>query len=423
MGLGLGIVAKIHKIVDPILNQLDKYLIYPTSYRRQIRLGEEMRKKEKISVLFVLTSLAAWKTESVYKAMSENNRFVTSILITTAGDENSLPTLREYLNLNNYSFFELNRGESIYSQIVPDIIFYQKPYNSDLSDLGLRYDHYKHSVFCFVSYALHNSLGSVDFLENNPLQNIAFQQYFENKDVSKEIASYKTNKGVNNVVTGHPACDNYLSFDRARAQDPWKEQKTPKKRIIYAPHHTIDHAHEALPYSTFLEFGDFMLEMAENYKDKVQFAFKPHPSLKPKLDRIWGKERADTYYEKWSKIENGQLETGTYLNLFMFSDAMIHDSGSFQIEYHYTHNPVMYLTHDEEGHRKGLTRFAQKAFDLHYKGHNKEEIEKFIRNVIDGLDPLKEKRIEFFNNYLLPPNGQTATQNIIDAILGEGAYA
>lgn len=415
MGLGLGIMPRIR-------NKVNRYLRLPIIYRRQLCLSEKIRQKDNISVLFVLTSLASWKTEGLYKAMSSNSRFSTYILVTTANDEDARPLLRAYLSSKGYSFFELNDDDDIYSKIIPDVIFYEKPYEGDLANKKLSYKNYNRSLYCYIDYAFHNAFHPSKFLLDNPLQNIAFQEFFENDDASKEISNYKSNRGINNVVTGFPISDIYIKFNKDKEADPWKRQSTHKKRIIYAPHHTIDHIHEALPYSTFLEFGDFMLEMAEKYKDKIQFAFKPHPVLRPKLERIWGKERTDAYYNKWSEPDNCQLETGTYTNLFMFSDAMIHDCGSFQIEYHYTHNPVLYLTHDEEGHKKNLVRYAQKAFDLHYKGRSKEDIERFIRNVIDGVDPIKEKRLNFFKEYLLPPNGQSATRNIIDAILGKGNY-
>lgn len=35
----------------------------------------------------------------------------------------------------------------------------------------------------------------------------------------------------------------------------------------------------------------------------------------------------------------------------------------------------------------------------------------------------KQERESLFNNYLCPPNNKTASQNIINAILGEEEYA
>ena len=157
------------------------------------------------------------------------------------------------------------------------------------------------------------------------------------------------------------------------------------------------------------------------YEDKVQWAFKPHPLLYTKLIKIWGKEKTDRYYDEWKNAENSQYENGQYDALFKYSDAMIHDCSSFTIEYHYTKNPVMYLLR-QQGRESTYNEFGQRAFDLHYKGHTKEEIEQFIENVINGIDPLKEEREKFYNECLIPPYGKTACENIINAILGEAEY-
>ena len=107
----------------------------------------------------------------------------------------------------------------------------------------------------------------------------------------------------------------------------------------------------------------------------------------------------------------------------MTSDALIHDCGSFTIEYHYTLKPVMYLVKGEE-HTKMMNTFSKKAYELHYKGKNMQDIRRFIKDVVlENSDYLLERRKKFFESYLLPPNHQTATENIIQAILGTGYYA
>lgn len=42
--------------------------------------------------------------------------------------------------------------------------------------------------------------------------------------------------------------------------------------------------------------------------------------------------------------------------------------------------------------------------------------------VLENSDYLLEKRKNFFKSYLLPPHNQSATENIIHAILGTGYY-
>jgi hypothetical protein len=87
------------------------------------------------------------------------------------------------------------------------------------------------------------------------------------------------------------------------------------------------------------------------------------------------------------------------------------------IEYHYTRNPILFLL-NEANQNKDINEFGRMAFDLHYKGRCRKDIEDFIENVIDGKDEMKPLREAFYNNHLLPPNGKSASENIIKAILG-----
>ena len=66
--------------------------------------------------------------------------------------------------------------------------------------------------------------------------------------------------------------------------------------------------------------------------------------------------------------------------------------------------------------------FGKNAYNLHYKIHNEKEIDCFITNVLGGKDPVKYKRELFVQQYLTPPHNKTASQNIINAILGVEDY-
>ena len=295
----------------------------------------------------------------------------------------------------------------------------QKPCDGVYRKDILFWNHFK-SLFCYVSYAFHSS--DVSWSVNLPLFDYSWQQYFENTlAASPHHLSLMHDKGKQAVVTGLPIQDQ-LSQPKAQYVDPWEKQDHSKKRIIYAPHHTIGNEHlSGLALSSFLENGEIMVELMHKYEDKVQWAFKPHPLLYTKLVKIWGKEKTDRYYDEWRNSENSQYENGEYDALFKYSDAMIHDCCSFTIEYHYTKNPAMFLLR-QHGMEVTYNEFGQKAFDLHYKGYTKEDIEQFIQNVINGIDPMKEERETFYNEHLLPPHGKTACENIINAILGVAEY-
>jgi CDP-glycerol glycerophosphotransferase (TagB/SpsB family) len=190
------------------------------------------------------------------------------------------------------------------------------------------------------------------------------------------------------------------------------------KRIIWAPHHTIDFR-EGLGYSNFLRYHQIMLDIAENYKDKIQIAFKPHPLLKVKLSKHeeWGKQRTHNYYLTWENLDNGQLETDDYVDLFNTSDAMIFDSASFLAEYLYCGKPSLF-TFSDSNTKDRFNEFGKLALEQHYHAYNETQIMDFIENVVcAGKDIKKENRKVFYHKHLIPPNDKTASENIYNEII------
>lgn len=373
-------------------------------------LVKRMREKEKIEVLFVVFEVASWKTESLYNRMLVHPRFAPKLLVVPSKEnKDEIRNVENYMQAKGYEYYELKEKETIQNKCHPDIIFYQKPYSWCI-DQSLFFRKNLKSLFCYMSYCFRNTM--MDFNQNTFFHNYAWQVYLENDSVKEEMKSIMDNGGKNTIVTGLTVMDDLMK-DKSFYNDPWKKMNG-MKRIIYAPHHTVNN--ELVHRSTFLLFGEYILEMAEKYKDKVQWAFKPHPLLRQKLEGIWGKEKTTEYYNKWNTLENTQYENGEYMGLFKYSDAMIHDCGSFMLEYLYTNNPVMYLVKDSviDGDSNYQTR---QAFEMHYIGKTQIDIESFINMVIEGRDEKYEKRNAFYQTHLLPPGGTTVCENVINAIL------
>lgn len=158
-----------------------------------------------------------------------------------------------------------------------------------------------------------------------------------------------------------------------------KKQMKSTSGLFGAPHFSISDG-GCLNYSTFLSIAEEILDFVKTTSLPVQMAFKPHPLLKSQLYDYssWGKEKTDWYYSEGEKQPNTQLEIGEYVDLFMTSDAMIHDCGSFTIEYHHTLKPVMYLINGKE-HTGMMNSFAKEAYALHYKGADIQDIGTLLR--------------------------------------------
>ena len=402
------------KIKEQIVHILLKIII--KTYRAiylPIRVFQ-VRRKKVIKVAFILSDLGKWKTETLYNKMLQNKRFEPVIIIIPYKnyDNSDLRILVDYLNKKQYKYFYLDKNQKISDVMKPDIIFYQEPYNRIL-DKNKRYKYNLKSLFCYVNYAFHtiDEAWSLDL----PLLNLAWQVYYENSLVVKSVSNIMTNKGKNCIVTGLPYTELFFQT-KLPINNPWNISSSTKKKIIWAPHHTILND-SLIHYSTFLKYCNYMLSLAEKYKEQIQVAFKPHPLLRTKLYEIWGIQKTEDYYARWAHGRNTQLVLGDYVSLFLFSDAMIHDCGSFTVEYHHTKKPIMYLIKDEK-HAENLNEFGKKAFNIHYLGRCEDDIESFVINVLQGKDIMKKEREKFYNDYLIPPNGKSASENIINAILG-----
>lgn len=391
----------------------------------QYCLVQRLRHKKKINVVFFASSLSMWRYQNLYEAMNKHSKFNVWIVIvpfavyTKEQQMDDIDKLRTFFDNNRTSYIlgVLDNGAllDVKKELNPDILFYPQPY-PDNYNIIFESRRFYGKLLCYYPYAFWRSKDAWSY--NHPFQKIAWKLFYSTELHRNDAIRYSTVKGRNVEVVGYPTADEFLY---GKYVDVWKSQNKRKKRIIWAPHYSI-FAGGPLMQSNILWMADFMLKLAGKYSDKIQFVFKPHPKLFSELCKHpeWGKEKAKAYYEAWDLMENTQLQTGEFVDLFMTSDAMIHDSGSFGVEYHYSGNPVMYIADNFEEQVAEMSEFGQLAMRQHYVGKSKEDIINFIEDtVLGGNDPMKEQRLRFVNEYLLPPNGKTVVQNTMDVLLKE----
>ena len=411
MGSRNDMIGSLEFVILPILFRIS--IFFYRLFYLPIRIYM-IRRKSRIKVAFVVSDLGKWKSELLFYKMQEHDRFSPMVFVVPylTNENSGQVQLIDYLRQKKYPFHLFDNKQKFSDVFKTDIIFYQEPYNGNIHSM-YEYKRNLRSLFCYVPYA-HHTIDSQWSLDA-PMLNFAWQVYFENTLVVKNVSKIMTNNGDNCFITGLPCTDLFVQ-PKSSFSDPWKRQNGKKKRIIWAPHHTIMNE-TLICYSTFLRYYETMSSLANKYKNEIQIAFKPHPVLLSKLYKVWGKEKTDNYYSLWANGDNTQLVLGNYVSLFLYSDAMIHDCGSFTVEYLYSKKPVMYLLKDEY-HADGLNDFGRMAFELHYMGRSVEDIKSFIIDIIEGRDELKAAREHFYNDFLLPPQGNTASDNIIKAIIG-----
>lgn len=395
---------------------------YINDFRQsQLEAAHRLKGKERIEVAFFLTIPGMWKADYLFRAMQENPKYHPYIVIYPYSQYKGFSKTEIAETLHRTEVFVKERGfeyiipydarrgrwMDVKKQHKPDIVFFSTPYKDHLPKYFIY--HFRDCLTCYIPYSFTNFCY---MYENN--YNLLFHNlvgfYFLETDIHKKLYSEHSRcHGVNGVVTGYPGTEVFLHKEYVPT-DAWKTQDKPKKRIIWAPHHSIE---EGFALSSFLIICDEMLRLADKYADTIQFAFKPHQLLKFKLQQIWGKQRTDDYYAEWERRSNTQVEESSYVDLFLTSDAMIHDSGSFTTDYIFTHKPVLFTVRNDQVKDK-FSPIGEKMYDVHYKSYTTEEIDGFIRDVVlGGNDPMAEDRERVYRQYLQPIDGMLPSERII----------
>ena len=305
-------------------------------------------------------------------------------------------------------------------KVQPDIVFFNSTLGLKNTDRFLA--EASNAITCFVPYGYFLS-NSQEFVFDNDFNYKMTYLFWETAPFADLSERRARNKGENSFFAGYPKLDPF--FDGHSPENVWKEQSVAKKKIVWAPHHSIENDPDHYGYSCFNELADVMLELAEKYRDKVQFAFRPHPLLRSRLnaDKRWGEQKTTEYYQKWEQRENTQFSDGDYVDLLLTSDAMIGDSISFMCEYSAIDKPYLYTVRDDTVSHK-FNELGEAIFShLLYKAPPpplSEKIESFLQDVVlNGNDPLSEKRRTFTKENLLSPDGKNAAENIFNFLKKE----
>lgn len=392
--------------------------------KRYGRVLDRLKEKSTITVGFQVIHRSIWKYDRLYQEMEQDPFFDPFIFVCPYLREDRAQMLQEMnatfndMQLKGYNVIKTYDERSdhwadIKSVMEPDIVFYSVPF--DYTRDEYRIHHFSESLSCYVPYFFTTN-GKEGKNYDGPFHNLVWRNFYETEVHKQYAEKYARNAGDNVVVSGYPPLDDFLYPLENHDSDPWPLPD--QKRIIWAPHHTIEGQGQGLDYSTFKHYHALFQTIAREYSDRIQIAFKPHPMLKEKLyrDEDWGKERTDAYYQFWTELENGLLELGGYKKLFLTSDALIHDCSSFMVEYLSTSKPPLYLLHDENVSDR-LHKFGKMALEQHYHAHRSVDIIQFIEDqVLEEDDIRKEERIQFIEEHLKQKDGISASENIIEYI-------
>ena len=394
-----------YKKVLPVLKRNKMLLdifVYSFIYPRVVN---RIKGKARIKVVFFPINIGMWKNDYLFELMMQDPRFDPYIVSFFVPDDSldyqrrNQDEMRVFFKTKGYPYYDLydfSTGKWFdIKAFKPDVVFYTQAVNKSYKQYRIQ-SLWKRSLFYYIPYCL--LMEQETITDNTLLFNISVK-VFAPSDFHKKYWSSFVNKGRNVVVTGYPSFD-YLTSITVKTCSKWKCNDG-RKRVIWAPHHSIE-KFDLLSYSNFLLIADDFLQLVDKYVDSIEFVFKPHPRLRPKLEKLkgWGPKRTEEYYTKWATKSNTSLVDGDYYDLFLTSDAMIHDCSTFMAEYLLTEKPVMFNLRDESALK--LNVYAQGCYRHHYVGKNLRDIEFFLDKVVlEGDDYMRADRLDFVKKQLI----------------------
>lgn len=402
----------------------------PVRFYQRVLLPRLVRRKQvavrtrPLKVCFYAMNLDMWRYGDVYRRFAQDPRFAPCVVTAPAfyQPESDRVAVQERMVkafeaqgmrvVRGYDA-EHHRALSIAS-LHPDLIFYTQPYDKCI-DASLEFHHAWGALHCYAPYSF--QLSRVEWGWNNNLQNYCWKQFFVNEAHLRIAQEVALAQGRNMVAAGYCVEEEQVAAraDHAACEAAWRND--PRKRVIWAPHHSIGEK-DLFRVSSFLEICDLMVELREAYRDKIIFAFKPHPVLKARLYERWGWEKTDAYYAGWAAADNAFDAQGNYRYLFAGSDAMIHCSASFILEYLYADKPVQYVYSKTRQTSSDWGEVGAAALSVHVPAHEPDDIRRFLdETVLGGRDELKAAREAFVRTSLKSPNGRMFSQNVYEEVL------
>lgn len=399
----------------------------------------KIRKSKKIVVGFIANYATTWIGDTLYRLLEESDRFEPYVFLMSNHNGQSEGLIKQEYEQNLQFFKQRNLR-------VVETLDVENGRQYTWEEIGIKpsiciwltswIDLFKEHFF-MLNYSLdviHLYIPYGFMLAENEKGNFVYSQYdklihnlvwknCEESKIAVEMAEKYAFIGKNNAIfTGYPKMDKFYTknIEGGIWQNVMKKCGSKNvKKIIYAPHHTLDNR-EPIHFSTFAENHMEILDLVKKYSSETVWVFKPHPQLKYKAIRagiFQNIEEWNEYEEMWRNLPNADvMEEGDYHELFRESDAMILDSISFLAEYMYAHKPLLIL----RGEGQFFNDFGRMLTEIHYSvdKNDTEGMRAFIEKIVlEGVDIKKEEREKFFaDNLDYYKKGQSAAENIYGLI-------
>ncbi len=381
--------------------------------------AQMIRRKDKIKIGFVSYDASMWCGDELYNFFARDERFEPTIFLCLRTDEGNKESVQKDFRHGVEQF--KSRGLNVVplterTAAVPaqDVLIFLTPYLDVLPNAFQMSNMTARTLTTYIPYGF--AVSQLYGYFNIPFMFVLWKNFMESK-IALKLFEEKSKIGApRGLYSGYPKLDTFFA-KKQKLKFNWKTARHKSKKIIWAPHWSID---EGVKYATFQWNFRFMYDFAKAHPE-ISWVVKPHPNLlfsAVKTGLFPSAEAFEAYLKAWNDLPNAQVYTGAYYQaLFATSDGMILDSGSFIAEYQYVDKPMIFLSRDTQK----FNELAEKILAASYlvDGRDLRGIATTMQKVfIEGNDPLRGERRKLFDEYLNYPkaNGMLASEFIYRSI-------
>ena len=358
--------------------------------KRLIDLRDKVGNHMPIRVAFIGQSTTCWnKLKPLYEKMSKDDKFQTYLLAVPDDVSKSNDGVYDYFyNLYKDAVIKADMEDRYFNlkELMPDYVFYQRPYDRYLpkeyrSNIVSRY-----AKVCYLPYGFMIFGGMDEISMPHQFHRNAYMYFAESSltyQFNKNRYAKSSEQGFRNSYDlGYPSLEDFVN-----QKEQYPAINDGKFRVLWTPRWSEN---VELGGSSFLKYKDEVVKLVDK-NDRMHIVFRPHPMTFNHFIEVGKitKEEADAYIQLYK--ESDKLEQDTrpeYAKSMWESDALLTDMSSIIIEYFLSGKPIVFC----ETGSKVSSAFAEMQKGM-YIANSWTEAQKYLLDLSEGKDPLKEKRI------------------------------
>lgn len=387
-------------------------------YSRKCEKKYQNRKNnDRITICFAVHLFTAFSSiESIFLC-AEKHKDINAILLVIPwrqpGMDKSWNYDKEFIKyLKNKGYkYQLGYNNKKWIHILefnPDVVFYQTPYDKQRNPVhNLLKVKYKPKLMYtpYGPWVMDKSVKTyIDAGINKEFFNECWKAFFDK--LTYEMMEYAAPEYVQKcIITGTPKVDYIWKGTGISDKYCWKESTG--KKVIWLPRWGVEEDR-----TSFLDYYKYFLNIIDN--EKINFVMRPHPLLWKDLKKsqVMSEEEIKYVFNKFNNKENSFIDNGCYdyREGLLSCDFIIADFTSVIYEYLPTMKPIIYTPKDN-------TLINRKIMDVCYIVRDNDEMKAVIENLLQGKDPMKEKRKLLVDELNYFPDEKCNGESILECII------